>query len=203
MAELSKRSHAEDRRLVQDLLSKDISTWHFFVDNYGRIVRSRVADVARSFGYTSDTLAIDDATADVFVALCVNDLAALRAFAGGSALSTYLAVIATRCATRCFARKRQQKHGGTDAIVSQVAASSSESDPARRMLLDEERNMVQNLLENLPKRQREVISRFYLEGHSYATISTDLNIPIGSVGVTLQRAEAKLRKLLEPHRVKP
>ena len=197
-AEYSKQSHAEDRRLVQDLLSKDISAWHSFVTNYGRIVRSRVADVARSFGYTTDTLAIDDATADVFVALCVNDLAALRAFAGRSALSTYLAVISTRCATRSFARKRQQKQGCTEANVSQLASSMSETDPARRMLLDEERHRVQNLLENLPEKQREVVSRFYLEGQSYATISLDLNIPIGSVGVTLQRAEAKLRKQLEP-----
>ena len=197
-AEYSKQSHAEDRRLVQDLLSKDISAWHSFVTNYGRIVRSRVADVARSFGYTTDTLAIDDATADVFVALCVNDLAALRAFAGRSALSTYLAVISTRCATRSFARKRQQKQGCTEANVSQLASSMSETDPARRMLLDEERHRVQNLLENLPAKQREVVSRFYLEGQSYATISLDLNIPIGSVGVTLQRAEAKLRKQLEP-----
>ena len=197
-AEHSKQSRAEDRRLVQDLLSKDISAWHSFVTTYGRIVRSRVADVARSFGYTTDTLAIDDATADVFVALCVNDLAALRAFAGRSALSTYLAVISTRCATRSFARKRQQKQGCTEANVSQVAASMSKTDPARRMLLDEERHRVQNLLENLPEKQREVVSRFYLEGQSYATISLDLNIPIGSVGVTLQRAEAKLRKQLEP-----
>ena len=197
-SEQSKQSHAEDRRLVQGLLSKDTSVWHAFVTNYGRIVRSRVADVARSFGYTNDTLAIDDATADVFVALCANDLAALRAFAGRSALSTYLAVISTRCATRSFARKRQQKRVCMDANVSQVAASISGTDPARGMLLDEERSRVQRLLENLPEKQREVVNRFYLEGQSYATISLDLDIPIGSVGVTLQRAEAKLRKQVEP-----
>ena len=66
------------------------------------------------------------------------------------------------------------------------------------MLQEEERSRVQNLLDNLPEKQREVVSRFYLEGQSYATISLDLDIPIGSVGVTLQRAEAKLRKQLEP-----
>ena len=196
--ELRQCSHADDRRLVQDLLCKDISAWHSFVTNYGRIVRSRVADVARSFGYTTDTLAIDDATADVFVALCLNDLAALRAFAGRSALSTYLAVISTRCATRSFARKRQQKNVCSELNVTQLAADMSETDPARRMLLDEERYRVQNLLDNLPEKQREVVSRFYLEGQSYATISTELDIPIGTVGVTLQRAEAKLRKQLEP-----
>ncbi len=197
-SELNKELHAEDWQLVQGLLSKNASTWHSFVNNYGRIVRARVADVARSFGYTADTLAIDDATADVFVALCANDLAALRAFAGRSSLTTYLAVISTRCATRSFARKRHQRRDCADMEVSQFAASVARTDPARRMLLAEEQLKLHSLLDLLPEKQREIVRRFYLEGQSYATISTAMSIPIGSVGVTLHRAEAKLREKLEP-----
>ena len=197
-SELNEELHAEDRHLVQGLLSKNALTWHSFVDNYGRIVRARVADVARSFGYTADTVAIDDATADVFVALCANDLAALRAFAGRSSLTTYLAVISTRCATRTFARKRQQSRECADMEVSGVAASVAETDPARRMLLAEEQSKLHCLLDDLPAKQREIVRRFYLEGQSYATISIAMGIPIGSVGVTLHRAEAKLREKLEP-----
>jgi RNA polymerase sigma-70 factor, ECF subfamily len=196
--EVNEERLAADRLLVQGLLSKSASSWHTLVTEYGRLVRARVSDVARSFGYVADSLAIDDATADVFTALCANDLAALRAFAGRSSLGTYLAVISTRSATRNFARKRNQSRGYIDAEVAQMVSSAGTSDPAKQMLLAEEQTQVRELLALLPEKQREVVQRFYLDGQSYSTISSAMEIPIGSVGVTLQRAEARLRKHMEP-----
>ncbi len=196
--ELNERRLAEDRHLVKGLLLRDVNSWQNFVTNYGRIVRARVADVARSFGFVADTLAIDDATSDVFVALCANDFAALRAFAGRSSLTTYLAVISTRCATRNFARKRHQARSNADREVSQLVLADALADPARRMLLAEEQSKVRELLARLPDKQREVVKRFYLDGQTYSAISSAMEMPIGSVGVTLQRAEATLRKQLEP-----
>ena len=47
-------------------------------------------------------------------------------------------------------------------------------------------------------KQREVVRLFHLQGHSYLEISERLKMPMGSVGITLRRAEAKIRELLEP-----
>ncbi len=189
--------HAEDRRLVDRLLSRDSAAWQAFLEDYGRLVRARVGDVARSFGFSSDSTEIDDATADVFSSLVANDLATLRAYAGRSSLVTYLAVIATRCATRNFARKRYEarNHSNFEAVGT---LSSERSDPAGRMLQAETRQRVQALLAGLPEKQRDVVRLFHLEGQSYAAISHALDMPIGSVGVTLRRAEAKLREQFEP-----
>ena len=87
--------------------------------------------MARSFGFSSDCIAIDDATADVFSSLVANDIATLRAYAGRSSLVTYLAVIATRCATRNFARKRYQ------ARELQVYASEAKEMSLRALSVDE------------------------------------------------------------------
>jgi RNA polymerase sigma-70 factor, ECF subfamily len=189
--------HAEDRCLVDRLLTRDAAAWRTFLENYGRLVRSRVADVARSFGCSSDSTAIDEATADVFSSLVANDIATLRAYAGRSSLVTYLAVIATRCATRNFARKRYQtrKQANFEAVE---LLTSVGTDPAGGVLQAETRQQIQALLEELPEKQRDVVRLFHLEGQSYAAISTALGMPIGSVGVTLRRAEAKLREQFEP-----
>lgn len=168
-----------------------------FVTNYGRLIRARVADVARSFGFSTDASAIDDATAEVFGSLLANDIAALRAFAGRSSLTTYLAVIATRCATRNFARMRHIANRRAKVQAAEVAAPHG-ADPSGRLLQSEIRERIHALMAELPEKQREIIRMFHFDGQSYATISQVLGMPIGSVGVTLRRAEAKLREQLEP-----
>ena len=93
LSNVSTIAHSDDRLLVERLVYGDAKAWSSFVEIYGRLVRARVADVASSFGRSSDESAIDDATAEVFAALLGNNAAALRAFAGRSSLRTYVAVI--------------------------------------------------------------------------------------------------------------
>ena len=182
---------------MQQLVSGDGSAWSRFVQTHGRLVRSRVADVANSFGQSADESAIDDATAEVFAALLSNNAAALRAFGGRSSLGTYVAVIATRSATRGFARRRvatapvQEMHlqgGGSDDL---------ENDPLRNLIDHEQRQRVLKLLNRLPQKQRDLVTMFHLHGKSYTEISDALDMPIGSIGVTLRRAEEKLRQWMQ------
>lgn len=189
-------TYPADRSLVERLLVGDGSAWQQFVESYGRLVRSRVADVAATFGRVGDEAAIDDATAEVFAALLRNSGAALRAYAGRSSLATYVAVISTRSATRGFAR-RCVPAADANENLSQTACDESVVDPVARMIDVEQRQRVQSLLERLPAKQRQLISMFHLQGKSYADISDRLEIPMGSIGPTLRRAEAKLRQWLE------
>lgn len=157
-------------------------------------MRSRVADVASTFGRSEDDSAIDDATAEVFAALLGNNAAALRAFAGRSSLGTYVAVIATRSATRGFARKRLVVPASENELDQ---ARDGAVDPAHGVINAEQRQRLHLMLERLPPKQRHVVSLFHLQGKSYADISQQLDMPIGSIGPTLRRAEAKLRQLME------
>jgi RNA polymerase sigma-70 factor (ECF subfamily) len=52
---------------------------------------------------------------------------------------------------------------------------------------------VEKLLGRLPSRERKVVRLHYLEGRSYEEISTDLSIPVNSIGPILSRARKKLR----------
>src|SRR5439155_9692320 len=52
---------------------------------------------------------------------------------------------------------------------------------------------VQKLLSRLPSRERRVVALYYLEGRSYEEISTELNIPVNTIGPILSRARKKLR----------
>src|SRR5262249_56608069 len=53
---------------------------------------------------------------------------------------------------------------------------------------------VAKLLKKLPGREREVVRLYYLEGRTYEEISTELGIPVNSIGPVLSRARRKLRQ---------
>ena len=171
--------------------------WQAFIDTHGRLVRARVADVASSFGRSEDESAIDDATAEVFAALLGNDAAALRAFAGRSSLGTYVAVIATRSATRGFARKHLVATSSDDTEIVDTARDQTVKDPISELIDVEQQERLRLLIDRLSPKQRNIVSLYHLQGRTYAEISEQLEIPIGSIGPTLRRAEAKLREWLD------
>ena len=53
---------------------------------------------------------------------------------------------------------------------------------------------VERLLGKLPGREREVVRLHYIEGRTYEEISTELNIPVNTIGPILSRARKKLRQ---------
>jgi RNA polymerase sigma-70 factor (ECF subfamily) len=55
------------------------------------------------------------------------------------------------------------------------------------------REEVAKLLKKLPSRERAVVRLFYIEGRTYEEISTELSIPVNSIGAILSRARKKLR----------
>ncbi|MEM6779430.1 MAG: RNA polymerase sigma factor [Planctomycetota bacterium] len=186
-----------DAALVNRCLSRDADAWAEFVDRFGALIRSRVADVAASSRRGHDWSMIDDITAEVFASLVANDAAALRAFAGRSRLSTYLAVIATRVATRVVSRLNQQPGTSEQITADATGERSTASRQADRLIDDEDRQQLLSLVDRLPPRQRELIELHYRQGQTYSQISQRIGIPLGSIGPTLRRAEAKLRVWIE------
>src|SRR5262249_29794876 len=120
-----------------------------------------------------------------------NDYAVLRQFRGKSSLATYLTVIARRTcvhelARRSAAREVQPRIDGRHA--------AEPEEPPKAQIGLENLEEVQRLLRKLPSRHREVVRLYYLEGRSYEEISTQLHIPINTIGPILSRARKKLRK---------
>ncbi|TWU60752.1 RNA polymerase sigma factor [Rubripirellula tenax] len=196
----SKPLHSADREMVGDVVSGDAAAWRRFVHGYQSLVRLRVADVSSAFGRGEDDEAIDDATAEVFAALVSHESAPLRAYQGQSSLATYVAVIATRSATRYFARNRLVIHDDepdTSEGEQESGVNHDHQDHVARVINAGQQKRIQKLIDRLPPKERSVVSLFHLQGQSYAQISEKLEIPIGSIGPILRQAEKGLRRLME------
>ena len=132
----------------------------------------------------------EDVAAQMLLRVVENDYAALRQFRGKSSLASYLTVIARRTCVNELANRAQIKEKEGGKTNDQFAEKAPPSKPKAAMETLEE---VGKLLKKLPSRERAVVRLFYLEGRSYEEISTELSIPVNSIGAILARARKKLR----------
>ena len=84
-------------------------------------------------------------------------------------------------------------HKAFDRRPMTVADLPDESEAAQKGM--ERLEEVETLLRKLKGKDREIVRQFYIEGRTYEEISTDLEIPVNSIGSILSRARVKLREL--------
>src|SRR5262249_51926130 len=133
----------------------------------------------------------EDLAAEVLLQIVSGDYAVLRQFRGNSSLSAYLTVIARRICVHELARRTAARE-----VQPQTAPEQpdSEVEDAPRASGIEHLEEVERLLGKLPTKDRAVVRLHYIEGRSYEEISTQLNIPVNSIGPILSRARKKLRQ---------
>lgn len=192
--------HDEERRLIAALVARDRGAWSEFVERFQGLVYARVARTALEFNRHLDRSAIEDIRAEIFAALIENDFASLRRFEGRSSLATWLAIIARRS---CLKWMRKKNHRGEhanqridDVSPSGVAEGGSE-DILAALIQTEDSHRLQTMLGRLNDGDRTVLRMFFMDGLSYADISRDLGISTNAVGPKLQRAQKRLRQLME------
>ena len=192
--------HDEERRLVAALIARDRSAWSEFVERFQGLVYARVARTALEFSRHLDRSAIEDISAEIFAALVENDFASLRRFEGRSSLATWLAVISRRSCLKWMQKGSQRQELANQRIDDvrhgDIAGGGSE-DILAAMIQTEDRLRLRTMLNRLNDGDRSVLRMFFLDGLSYVEISRDLGISINSVGPKLQRAQARLRNLME------
>ena len=178
-----------DRQFLQRCLARQPRAWEDFVDRFLGLVVHVVNHTAqsRSIGITSQDL--EDLASEVFAALLSDDFAALRRFRGQSSLATYLTVVARRVVVRELLKRRIVPNQSDTADIDQVA---DDSESAEERVSNREE--VQRMLDELHGEEADVVRLYHLEGKSYAEISRQTGVPANSVGPTLSRARAKLRR---------
>ena len=110
----------------------------------------------------------------------------VAAISGKSSLASYLSVIARRTCVNEMAHRAQakDKSAGRSQRAHPGPCPPFETESGSETLEE-----VGKLLKKLPSRECAVVRLFYLEGRSYEEISTELNIPVNSIGAILaQRA---------------
>jgi RNA polymerase sigma-70 factor (ECF subfamily) len=178
-----------DRQLLQRCLARQPRAWEDFVDRFLGLVVHVVNHTgqARSISVTPHDL--EDLASEVFVAILANDFAVLRRFRGQSSLATYLTVVARRVVVRELLKRRIVP---TIADTSEMRGADDEHSVENQVA---DREEVERLLDGLDGNEADIVRLFHIEGKSYGEISRETGVPENSIGPTLSRARAKLRRV--------
>ncbi len=178
-----------DRNLVQRCLAHKPRAWEDFVDRFLGLVVHVINHSAQSRSIRLTTQDSEDLAAEVFLAIVQDDHAVLRRFRGESSLATYLTVVARRVVVRELLKRRAPSRLGDHA--DEAAEAEAKTDVVDRI---SNRDEVQRLLNGLQGEEADVVRMYHLEGKSYQEISSNTGMPENSVGPTLSRARAKMRR---------
>lgn len=183
-----------DRTLLHRCLAHEPGAWNDFVDRFLGLIYHVVHHTAHLRSTPLRPEDVEDMAAEILVQLIANDYAVLRQFREKCSLATYLTVIARRICVHELAQRSAAREilprGGEDRLLK----AAEPEEPPKAQLGLESLEEVQKLLNRLPSRDRKVVALYYLEGRTYEEISTELNIPVNSIGPTLSRARTLLRK---------
>ncbi len=181
---------ARDRELIRRCLLHEPGAWNDFVDRFLGLVYHVVQHTADMRSYPLSPEDKEDAAAQVLLKIVENDYAALKQFRGKSSLAAYLTVIARRTCVNELSNRAHIKDKENAKHNEHIMEEKPHAKPKAGLETLEE---VGKLLKKLPSRERAVVRLFYLEGRTYEEISTELDIPVNSIGAILARARKKLR----------
>ncbi len=180
-----------DKQLLKRCLDREPRAWEDFVDRFVGLVIHVVNHTGNSRSLRLAQQDREDFTAEVFLAILADDFSVLKRFRGASSLATYLTVIARRVVVReLLKRKISLLPPGESGIHSKNGNGPVPSAEERF----DNRDEVQKLMDGLPQSEAEVVRLYHLEGKSYHEISAHMSIPENSVGPTLSRARARMRR---------
>jgi RNA polymerase sigma-70 factor (ECF subfamily) len=183
----------DDNKLIQRCLSHQPGAWNDFVDTYLNLIYRVIHHTAHLRGLTLRPEDVEDIASDVLLQIVANNYSALRQFQGRSSLATYLTVICRRSCIHLLARKY-----GTSAVFQSMPLSAEAAEETDQEHHDTDvLELVHDLLTSFPRKVREVVRLHYLVGLSYEEISSQLGIPVNSIGPLLSRARQKLRTKLQ------
>lgn len=179
-----------DRNLLKQCLSQQPGAWQDFVDRFIGLILHVIQHTAhaRSAPLTRDDT--EDLCSEVFVTLLKDNSAVLRNFRGDSSLATYLSVVARRVVVREIARRRRAmvvESGGHEAAMTEPADD-------REQARIENAEEVAMMLDGLSERDAAIVRKYHLDGLSYRQISSELGLPENTIGPTLSRARAELKR---------
>lgn len=179
-----------DRELLRRCLTKQPGAWNDFVDRFLGLIYHVVQHTAHLRSVNLPPEDTEDLAADILLQIVDRDYAVLRQFRQQSSLASYLTVIARRICVHQLAQRSAARE--VQPVTSEsLDREPEENGPAAGLEKLEE---VERLLRKLPSRDREVVRLHYIEGRTYEEISTELNIPVNTIGPILSRARKKLRE---------
>jgi RNA polymerase sigma factor (sigma-70 family) len=172
--------------LVRHAAEGDRQAWERLVDQYARLIWSITADFK---------LAESDA-ADVAQTTWLRLLEHIDRIEYPDRIGSWLAATARHECLRSLALHKKVVLSHDDAELNDATAHEPEIDA--RLLADERAQVIRDALSRLPQRWQRLLELLMADPPtSYAEISDQLDLPIGSIGPTRGRCLARLRVLLQ------
>ena len=179
-------AYASDVDLVKRCLDGEEEAWNELIDKYKALIYS----VPVKYGLQPQE------AADVFQGTCVELLTRLRELRDPRALPKWLIQVAYH---RCYHLNIQRKR-----FVSRDSEVEL-PDPEVPAIADElisqteEEQMLREAIATLSARCRKLVEMLFFETPSrpYAEVASELNLAVGSIGLTRQKCMDKLRKQLD------
>jgi len=174
-------------RLLRCAAVGDTRAWERLVDKYGRLIWSITRDL---------NLRESDA-ADVFQTTWMRLIENIDRIEHADRIGSWLAATARNECLRCLAtHKRLVLITEENVVLGDRAEHSIDVDEA--LLAGERVETVRAAMAHLPQRGRRLLELLMADPPvSYAEISDELGLPVGSIGPTRGRLLARLRGLLE------
>ncbi len=167
-----------DAELVHRCREGDADAWNELVERFSRYV---YAVCVRGFRLS------DPDAEDVFQEVFARAYANLASLRDDSALRPWLGQLTRRLCIDALARA-QREQPAADPVVEGTAHSLDEV---------EEAFVVREALATLPEACQEILDRFFAQDQSYRTISSELDLPAGTIASRIARCLGKLREELE------
>ena len=172
--------------LVRRAANGDMTAWNRLVDQYARLIWS----------ITAEFKLVESDAADVAQTTWLRLLEHIDRIEYPDRVGSWLAATARNECLRNLAARKRVVLGHDDAELDSTAAHGPEID--ERLLADERAQVVRDALSCLPRRWQRLLEMLMADPPvSYADISDELGLPVGSIGPTRGRCLARLRVLLQ------
>ncbi|MCE9592288.1 MAG: sigma-70 family RNA polymerase sigma factor [Planctomycetes bacterium] len=172
--------------LLERILKHDRDAWDRLVRDYSGFLTAIARKVFTSYGASTATHDVEDAVGDVWKNLIENDCRVIRlCLERNNFLQTLQVIARNRCVD--ILRRRQGAMTLNDIQPAQPTRPEPECSPEE----------LARIVDELPQRERLLITLFFLQGKKYREIADLTGIPQNSIGPTIARALARLRKTIK------
>jgi RNA polymerase sigma factor (sigma-70 family) len=172
--------------LVRRAAEGDRRAWERLVDQYAKLIWS----------ITVEYKLMESDAADVAQTTWLRLLEHIDRIEYPDRVGSWLAATARNECLRTLAARKRVVLGHDDDELTSVVAHDPEVD--ERLLANERAQVVRDALSNLPRRWQRLLELLMADPPaSYADLSDELGLPIGSIGPTRGRCLERLRVLLQ------
>jgi RNA polymerase sigma-70 factor (ECF subfamily) len=179
----------DERDLLTSCLTGDQTAWRALLDRYGPTLSQLARIILRSLRRPGAEWEVDEVQAGVLELLVAHDCRVLRAFRWQCSFETWLRVLVRTVAIRLIRRKSVDR---ADRPRPDPAAQ-----PIEQLLASETQASVRRALDELPARDRLVLTMFFIDGLSYRQIASQAGIPMGTIATVISRSRLRLKELLK------